>query len=109
MRYEIKPSIKLISTVFKEIRTVGDTSLLFYILYEVYGYTQIEINKANLYSKGKISSGIKEGYVAIKNPVKKLHCDIYLEKINEKFQIYLGSINKEMLSLCGISSNNRPQ
>ena len=109
MKYEIKPSIKLISTVFKEIRTVGDTSLLFYILYEVYGYTQLEINKANLYSKGKISSGIKEGYVAIKNPIKKLHCDIYLEKINEKFQIYLGSINKEMLSLCEISSNNRPQ
>ena len=109
MKYEIKPSIKLISTVFKEIRTVGDTSLLFYILYEVYGYTQIEINKANLYSKGKISSGIKEGYIAIKNPIKKLHCDIYLEKINEKFQIYLGSINKEMLSLCEISSNNRPQ
>lgn len=109
MKYEIKPSIKLISTVFKEIRTVGDTSLLFYILYEVYGYTQIEINKANLYSKGKISSGIKEGYAAIKNPIKKLHCDIYLEKINEKFQIYLGSINKEMLSLCEISSNNRPQ
>ena len=109
MKYEIKPSIKLISTVFKEIRTVGDTSLLFYILYEVYGYTQIEINKANLYSKGKISSGIKEGYVAIKNPIKKLHCDIYLEKINEKFQIYLGSINKEMLSLREISSNNRPQ
>ena len=109
MKYEIKPSIKLISTVFKEIRTVGDTSLLFYILYEVYGYTQIEINKANLYSKGKISSGIKEGYVAIRNPIKKLHCDIYLEKINEKFQIYLGSINKEMLSLCEISSNNRPQ
>ena len=109
MKYEIKPSIKLISTVFKEIRTVGDTSLLFYILYEIYGYTQLEINKANLYSKGKISSGIKEGYVAIRNPIKKLHCDIYLEKINEKFQIYLGSINKEMLSLCEISSNNRPQ
>ena len=108
MKYEIKPSIKLISTVFKEIRTVGDTSLLFYILYEVYGYTQIEINKANLYSKGKISSGIKEGYIAIKNPIKKLHCDIYLEKINEKFQLYIGSINKELLTLCVISSNNKP-
>lgn len=99
IRYEIKPSIKLIYNVFQENKNIGDTPLLFYILYEVFGYSQAEINRANFYRKGGISLGIKNGYQVIKNPIKKLHCDIYLEKINEKFQIYLGSINKEMLHL----------
>lgn len=99
IKYEIKPSVKLIYKTVKENIIYGDNPILAYILFEDYNYTLQEILKSTKWSKGSLSRDLQVGRLQIKNPVKQLHRTLYLEKIDEKFQIYTWGINKEVLTL----------
>lgn len=105
IKYEIKPSVKLIYKTVKENIIYGDNPILAYILFENYNYTLQEILKNTNWEKGGLSRDIQKGLIQMKNPIKQLHHKLYLEKINEKFQIYIGSINKELLTLTEIKKD----
>ena len=99
IKYEIKPSVKLIYATIKSCMIYGDNPILAYILFNDFNYSTQDILKATNWNKGDFSKDLKKGLVSVNNPIKQLHRDLYLKKINEKFQIYLVSINKEMLHL----------
>ena len=105
IKYEIKPSVKLIYKTVKENMIYGDNPLLAYILFIDYNYSIQDIRRNTSWNKGSLSRDIQVGLLQIKNPIKQLHHKLYLEKINEKFQIYLGGINKELLTLTEIKKD----
>ena len=97
MKYEIKPSIKLIYSTVKSNMVYGDTPILAYILFVDFSYSVQDILKNTVWSKGGLSRDIQKGLLDIKNPIKKLHRDLYIEKINEKFQMYVSGLNREVV------------
>lgn len=99
IKYEIKPSIKLIFNTIKDSLIYGDTPLIAVILIDDFKYTNQEVLKNTNWDKSTLSKYLPKGRQLLKNPIKKLHYELYLKMINDKFQLYTGSINREMLHL----------
>lgn len=96
--YVVKPSIKLIYSTIRDNLYTGDTPILAYILFVEYSYTNQEILRETGWAKGNLSRYLTKGYEQIKDPVKKLHCEIYLNLINGRFQSHIRNIDTRMLN-----------
>ena len=99
LKYEIKPSIKLVFSTLEGSLNYGDTPLIAVILVDELKYAFQEILAKSKWKKPNLSQYLTKGRKSLNQPIKKLHYDLYLKMIDDKFKLYAESINKEMLHL----------
>ena len=99
IKYEIKPSVRLIYDTVISNMSVGYMPFLHHILVNDYGYTRKEIMSEIGGSKPYISNSLARAKEKLENPTKLVQYNLFLQKIEIAFKRQLLSIDKSMFNV----------